>query len=431
MRVLFFGDVPHRLAGAQKSLLLSLTRIGVHGIEPVVVFPFDGIFAQACRDAGLDVRLLDSPPSMQAFNRQLLHASTFAKARVLGGELLPFSRSLVDFAHREGVSVLHFNTARGLITAGLAAGPANLPTVLHQRGVPPIGRGAWLLAQALGDVFVLVAKALLPCFAPSIRSRCRVVYNGVLTPKPMDRAAARAALVQRLSERGIVIGERSTIFASLSSPTPFKGLHHLLEAAKRAITDGLDAVFLCAGAGSDDEYERWLATQIAQSGIQERFHLLGFWRDVHGLLSGADATVLPSVDEERLRMGERTIVVRGSEGLPRAILESFAAERPVIATRVAGVEEQVDHEVDGLLVSPGNDTELTNAIIDAARRADWREGAGTEGRRVVERRFSVDAAARGLADVLHEIAANPPSRVRRLARSAQLFKDAIGQPKRA
>jgi alpha-maltose-1-phosphate synthase len=50
------------------------------------------------------------------------------------------------------------------------------------------------------------------------------------------------------------------------------------------------------------------------------------------------------------------------EALPMVILESMAAARPVISTRVGGTPEVVEDGVNGFLVNPGDSIELSEAI---------------------------------------------------------------------
>ncbi len=423
MRALFFGDVPHRLAGAQKSLLLSLSRLAAHGVEPVVAFPHGGLFEEASRRAGLDVRIVESPPAFQSFGRALMRLSAMGQLEVMVRQLIPFARRLARIAERERVDVMHFNTPRGITMAGAAARFAGVPAVMHLRGVPAISRAYWLPSQALGDAFVLVARALEPYFAPSVRPRARVVYNGVALPPPLDKNAARAALREQMALRGVEIPETARLVASVSSLTPFKGLHHLLAAAMRIVREGHDVAFLCAGTGSGEPYEAWLRQRVDQSQLGPRFRLLGFWEDVHLLLSAADVVVLPSVQQEVLDIGTGPTQVRGTEGLPRAVLESFAARTPVVATDIAGVREQVEHGRTGLVVRPADVDELAAALVRAVGDPVWREAAGNAGREMVAQRFTVDGAAAGLAAVLREQAAAPPSSLERGRRLLRLAGD--------
>lgn len=51
------------------------------------------------------------------------------------------------------------------------------------------------------------------------------------------------------------------------------------------------------------------------------------------------------------------------EGQPLVLLEAWAAKLPVIATKTAGVSELATHNRNALLIDPGNQAQLTQAII--------------------------------------------------------------------
>ena len=100
-----------------------------------------------------------------------------------------------------------------------------------------------------------------------------------------------------------------------------------------------------------------------RSGLQAHIEALGLARnvklvgaqahdDVVALMRRASMLVLPSVIT---RAGE-------CEGLPTVLPEAQAAGLPVIATRVGGIPEVIEHEVSGMLVPPGRPRELAAAI---------------------------------------------------------------------
>lgn len=409
VKVITYTDYPHRLAGSQKSLALSLSRIGDYGVQPIVVVPTDGILVEHCRKLGIEVHVLPAPPAFQTFGRTLTRLSAIGQMRVVATETLPYSIELVRFADRVGAEVIHFNTPRGLVMAGWAPSLASRPTVTHLRGVPMLGKRYWLAAQALGDTFVLVAKTLEQYFLPSVVPRCRTVYNGVIIPDPIDRSEARASVLSMLDRKQIdttriraALDDGAMLCVALSSLTPFKGLHHLIDAAALVKARGAKVVYLAAGVGLGDDYEKWVQAKKTELGLDDHFHFVGFIEDPTQMLASADIAVLPSVQEETLSYAGRTEKVEGTEGLPRTILESFAVGVPVISSDIAGVREQLEDGEGGLLVPPADAAALANAIVRATEDPAWRERAGKIGHRTVRERFSVDKAAEGLAAVFRE-----------------------------
>lgn len=67
-------------------------------------------------------------------------------------------------------------------------------------------------------------------------------------------------------------------------------------------------------------------------------------------LADAAALVLPS----------------SSEGMPMVVNEALASGTPVVASRLPGIEQQVRSEAFGILVPPGDETALADALLRAA-----------------------------------------------------------------
>lgn len=406
MRALFFTDTPIRLAGAQKSLLTAVTRARDLGIlEPVMVMPSDGIFREACEANRLEHRVLEGSQAYRTFGRGLLRMGPLGKAAVVAREVLPYAAAFARLVDRERADVVHFNTARGTIMAGPGAFLARRPSVLHVRGTPRFDRKLWLASQAMSHRLILVARALLEDLAPSVRPRGRVVYNGVRFAPRVPRDEARARVLARGVPGDALEG--ATVFASLSSLVPFKGLHHLARAARILEDRGVRATYLICGTGNGTPYEAWLRRLVNELGLGDRFRFLGFVDDVHATLCAADALVLPSVEREELDIDGERLSVDGNEGLPRSILEAMAAGIGAIASDVAGVREQVEDGASGLVVPPGDVGALADALERTANDRELCAAMGARASEIGRARFDLDAAARGLVGVLGECVAEP------------------------
>jgi glycosyltransferase involved in cell wall biosynthesis len=210
------------------------------------------------------------------------------------------------------------------------------------------------------------------------RQRARIIRNGVdlerwRPPGDRERAAARRAF-------GVPSDAVLVVYVGrLARP---KGVDVLLDAWRRLEQRPTSGQLLLAGDGQDGaEYRRFAAAHLRHA----RF--LGRLPDVQELLRGADVLVLPSL----------------SEGLSNAVLEAMAMGLPVVATRIAGLDEQVQDGVTGLLVPAGDAAALGAALERLMNDPDRRVALGRAGRGVVERQFSFATMVAAYEDLYREV----------------------------
>ena len=101
-----------------------------------------------------------------------------------------------------------------------------------------------------------------------------------------------------------------------------------------------------------------LERQVSDLGVETAVTFAGTVYPTTAVLARADVFVFPSLNEP--------------QGL--ALLEAYAARVPVVASRTGGIPEMLEHEVDGLLVDPGDVCGLAAAVRrmveDARLRTD-------------------------------------------------------------
>jgi glycogen synthase len=127
-----------------------------------------------------------------------------------------------------------------------------------------------------------------------------------------------------------------------------------------------DAHLVIVGDGPDKQRMERLADSL---GIREKVTITGFVRHekVPAFLHHADVLVLPSKFEE----------------LGSVLLEGMCIGMPIVASRVRGIASVIDHENNGLLVSPGDPRAFAAAIDRVladrllARRLAQRSHAGS------------------------------------------------------
>jgi glycosyltransferase involved in cell wall biosynthesis len=92
------------------------------------------------------------------------------------------------------------------------------------------------------------------------------------------------------------------------------------------------------------------------------------------------------------------------ENAPMAVLEPMAAAKPVVASRVGGIPEQVRDGVEGILVPPGDARALAAAMLRVARDREFARRLGSAGRQRVLEMFTPAVHLHGLLQAYRRVA---------------------------
>jgi glycosyltransferase involved in cell wall biosynthesis len=165
-----------------------------------------------------------------------------------------------------------------------------------------------------------------------------------------------------------------------------KGVFDLIDALTRLRPDVLGRTRLVlAGNGETRQVRELIERRGLARFVEVRDWLSPTERD--RLLASADAFVLPSY----------------AEGLPMSLLEGMAWGLPVICTGVGSIPEHVHDGAQGLLVTPGDVSELAGAIERIVMDDALRRHMGERARSAVEP-LSVDLYARKVAAIYRSVA---------------------------
>ncbi len=165
---------------------------------------------------------------------------------------------------------------------------------------------------------------------------------------------------------------RVAVFGSIHR---HKGQKEFVEAAIDVLTRRTDVCFFVVGvdAGSlESAYVHDIQASIEAAGRQADIRLLDWVPDIGAILADTTVTVVPSY----------------GEAFGRVAAESMAAGVAVIATEVSGLREIVEHDVNGVLVPPGDTVALGRAIERVLSDAALRERLVENARMHVSREYS-------------------------------------------
>lgn len=146
----------------------------------------------------------------------------------------------------------------------------------------------------------------------------------------------------------------------------------------------LNVELIIAGSGAESDYLHSLAEQLE---ILDKLRFLGSipHRQIHQFFASADFLVVPSISYyDPIRVG------MDFESMGRVICEASSCGLPVIASKTGGTGEVVEEGVTGILVEPGNPSELAQKIKYMAENDQVREMMGANARRKALADFSYE-----------------------------------------
>jgi glycosyltransferase involved in cell wall biosynthesis len=258
----------------------------------------------------------------------------------------------------------------------LVSGPVVISTVHNVYEGGSRRMMAYRLTDGLSRQTVAVSDAAAQRFVElkAVPARkCRVLVNGIDTIEFAPDSSRRAATRAKMG----VAPESGAEFLWLASGriAPAKDYPNLLRAFARLRAMRQDARLWIAGEATSPIFAD-LQSMMAELKLNHSVRWLGLQRDMPALLDAADGFVSASA----------------WEGMPLAVGEAMAVEKPVVATGVGGVSQLIG---DAGVVVPAHDPEaLASAMLDVMQQSrEERSVLGRAARQRIVERFSIDAAA--------------------------------------
>jgi glycosyltransferase involved in cell wall biosynthesis len=218
-------------------------------------------------------------------------------------------------------------------------------------------------------------------------AKLRRIPMGVAIEPLNDRQARLAGKVRSAHRRG-----KGPLVLFVGRLVEEKGVEDLLLAVSRLRDDLPDLTALVVGQGQDRADFEHLAATL---GIRDRVAFTGWVdsADVPAYLSAADIFVGPS-----RRAANGWVEAQGL-----TFLEAMAVETPVIATRLGGVVDSVQHERTGLLVDERSPEQIAHAIQRLASTPDLARTIATRARERVIEGYSRGASALAFSELFLEL----------------------------
>jgi glycosyltransferase involved in cell wall biosynthesis len=337
------------VSGAERMLLHMLDALDRERYEPVVLCPAEGALASLVEARGIHCVPM---PSLQA----RFTANPFKLAKYLRSfaSMILSLRSEIRALAPQGI---HANTIRAGIAATLATVGSRTPVLWHvQDDLPrhPLSsaiRTLAFLSRRTQIAGVSRASTVRFCGALPFGDRAEVLYNAVDLSRFTLRSACEPWLKRELGMR-----DGDFLCCAIGQITPRKGLDGLISALHRIAAGKSDndtprihlAIIGAPLFNRDTEYRDALIAQAKKLGLADRIHFTGERNDIGAVLRATDLLV-HNANEEPFGL---------------VLVEAMATGTPVLATRVGGIPEIVQHDQTGTLV-PAKDAVALAATLRA------------------------------------------------------------------
>jgi len=304
----------------------KLTRIGAecHYLDDVIFS--DGRGWQKYILGKLNGFLLRYIPLLCVRFEYIIHRSTISKLAML--------------ARSKNIDIIHLNNQVVLNFMGVfVAQSLSIPCVSHLRTFNSYGMNQYKVAylKIIKIHYIAISKQIKRHWIERglDSDMIEVIHNMSQSFEDCEADDKDTALITEYNGHKLIFVGR--LIAC-------KGISFLIKSFKMLLNSGIHAKLYLLGSG---EEENSLRDLICNQEIEENVVFLGYRSNPLAIMRKMDLLILPSKEE----------------GFGRVLLEAMGVGVAVIGTKVGGIPEIIDNEVNGLLVPYGDVLALKEAIL--------------------------------------------------------------------
>lgn len=353
------------VSGGENSLFALLDALRRRGdaLAPLLLAPGAGAFAERARALGLALR----PYELRADGRRRAFAAV--------------AEDLAPILREEGAALVHANSLSAAEYSGLIGEQSGIPATGHVRDIQKLKRSR-VARLAKNQRLIAVSEATRRhLVAQGLEDqRCVAVHNGVdsdfgagLTPASPLRPAGSPEPTATVAMIGQICLRKAQDL----------GLEAMVPLLRER--PGLELLVIGERFSAKAEsiaFETALHDRAGSAGVAGRVRFLGYRDDVAAILRGTTLLLHPAHQEP----------------LGRVLLEAQSAGVPVVARRIGGNAEVVQHGETGLLTGDSPEA-LRDALASLLDDEERRSAMGRRAQRRMAAKFTPEQCAAGVAEV--------------------------------
>ena len=386
------------IGGSHYCLLEMVKYLDREKYEPVVAFYQDNSLVKEFRKYCSTI-LLPAPTPVNLMTRLPIKSpflnfpvKMFQKmANLLKGLLIPIIKS-TRLLIKHHIDLVHLNNSvKGGYEWILASKIAGAKCITHNRGQPRLSRIERFLVNRFDAVICIAGFILDDLKKQGVRiGRHFVVIHDGIDP---DEIVSRIARTRNETRRLLNVGPDQPLIGIVGNIKRWKGQEVVIKATDLLVKKHPNLRCLVIGdvannSRADLDYFHSLKILLHDRKLEDSVSLLGYRQDVPDLVNALDVLIHASIEPEPLG---------------RVILEGMVLERPVIATNFGGPVEIIENGVSGILVPPGDEAALAQAVDSLLKDPAIRGRLAEAGKERVHERFHLMRNIQGIQDLYQEI----------------------------
>lgn len=284
--------------------------------------------------------------------------------------------ALYQHFRRTKPHVLHTHSSKAGILGRLAGYVAGIPVIVHTFhgfGFTPDQKPMTFKLFVALEKFCALLSTHLIFVSQDNKEEAAHLQIGTRTENSLIRSGIAISKTGegRSLRSELGLDPNAFVVLSVGNFKPQKNPLDLVKVAAAVLTQKADLHFVFAG---DGPLKAEAEANAQELGLTQQIHFLGWRQDIPDLLKSANVFLLTSL----------------WEGLPRAIVEAFAARLPVVAYGVNGVKDIVEDGQNGFLIEPRDTARAAEKILWLAGHPSEASAMGHKGRATVETEFDID-----------------------------------------
>ena len=343
------------ISGGERSLLNLWDNIDEDSFNLFLILPGKGVLSDKAVECGVTVLYSKAP--------KLTIKNIF---KILG---ILFKWSAYILKYR--IHLIHSYTPRNNILSGIIGRLFLRPVIWHERNLiyddklDVTRKFLYLPQNIICNSFAIAERFKIQGIIPD---KVKVIYNGV------DLDKYKMGIISETLMEKLVLNGRKVV-GVVTNLSKRKRVEFFLRAAVQVRKEYSNVVFVVVGGSFPrNEYRMMeLKELVFFLGIDKDVVFTGFQDDICGLISRFDISVN----------------VTDKEACSRAIIESMACGKAVVAMNDGGSPELIQSGFNGILTDPLSISDFSNTVIALLKDDDRRISLGANARKTVENKFDV------------------------------------------